>query len=131
MTIAAVLRGKGSNVETITSDARLFDAVGRLGEKRIGALLVVEDGRIAGIISERDLLTKAAGLQASYDTLPVYDIMTATPETVTDEDTLAFAVHKMDIGGYRHLPVLTEGKPTGVISIRDLMRHITQLCKEV
>ena len=44
-------------------------------------------------------------------------------------DTLAFALHKMDVGGYRHLPVLKDGKPTGVISVRDMLRHITRLCK--
>ena len=56
MTIAAVLRDKGSAVETIAADATLFDAVRRLGEKRIGALPVIEGGRIAGIISERDVI---------------------------------------------------------------------------
>ncbi len=56
MTIAAVLQGKGSSIETIAADASLFDAVRRLGEKRIGALPVVEDGRIVGIVSERDII---------------------------------------------------------------------------
>src|SRR5689334_25332607 len=56
MTIAAVLQGKGSEVETVPADTSLFDAVRRLGEKRIGALPVVEDGRIVGIVSERDVI---------------------------------------------------------------------------
>ena len=56
MTIAGVLRGKGSSVETLASDESLFDAVRRLGEKRIGALPVIEGGRIAGIVSERDVI---------------------------------------------------------------------------
>src|SRR6476620_345293 len=56
MTIAAVLQGKGSSIETIAADTLLFDAVQRLGEKRIGALPVIEDGRIVGIISERDVI---------------------------------------------------------------------------
>ena len=56
MTIAAVLVDKGSAVETITADQRVFEAVQRLGEKRIGALPVVEDGRITGIMSERDVI---------------------------------------------------------------------------
>ena len=56
MSIAAVLRSKGKEVETVTAGARLGDAVGQLGEKRIGALLVMEADRIAGIISERDVI---------------------------------------------------------------------------
>ena len=55
--------------------------------------------------------------------------MTAKPETVTAKDTLAFALHKMDVGGYRHLPVLHDGMPAGVISVRDMLRHITRMCK--
>src|SRR5205823_4997551 len=56
MTIAAVLRGKGSAIESIPANATLFDAVRKLGEKRIGALPVVEGGRISGIVSERDVI---------------------------------------------------------------------------
>jgi len=96
----------------------------------IGALLVVgDDGKLLGIFSERDLLTKVAGLHESYGDLPVRQFMTANPETVTATDTLAFALQKMDVGGYRHLPVLTDGLPAGVISVRDMLRHITRLCK--
>jgi len=97
----------------------------------VGALLVVEaDGRLAGIFSERDLLLKPAALDETFTGLPVRRFMTADPETVTPEDTLAFALHKMDVGGYRHLPVVDGGKPVGVISVRDLMRHITRMCAE-
>jgi CBS domain-containing protein len=96
----------------------------------IGALLVVgRDGRLLGIFSERDLLTKVAGLHDSYAELPIHQFMTANPETVTASDTLAFALHKMDVGGYRHLPVLKDGLPVGVISVRDMLRHITRLCR--
>jgi CBS domain-containing protein len=55
--------------------------------------------------------------------------MTPNPETVSSGDTLAFALHKMDGGGYRHLPVISGGRPTGVISVRDLLRHFTRLCR--
>jgi CBS domain-containing protein len=97
----------------------------------IGALLVVnETGQLLGIFSERDLLTKVAGMHETYADLPVGDFMTAKPETVTESDTLDFALHKMDGGGYRHLPVLTDGQPSGVISVRDMLRHITRMCKD-
>src|SRR5207244_12174706 len=83
-----------------------------------------------GIFSERDLLMKVAGQFSSYDAITVRDVMTPKPDSVTAEDTLAFAVHKMDVGGYRHVPVVDNGRPTGVLSARDLLRHIVRLCKE-
>ena len=96
----------------------------------VGALLVTgDDGKLVGILSERDLLKKAVGVREPYAHLPASEFMTRNPETVDSGDTLNYALHKMDGGGYRHLPVLTDGKPLGVISVRDIMRHIVQLCK--
>lgn len=116
---------------TVQPDTTVRDAMDLMLTRDIGALLVVDDdGRLQGIFSERDLLTKVAGLHADFAGRPVQDYMTRNPETVTATDTLAFALHKMDIGGYRHLPVLHEGLPAGVISVRDMLRHITRLCRE-
>ncbi len=55
--------------------------------------------------------------------------MTPNPETLDVNDKIAFALHKMDSGGYPHLPVVLDNKPAGVISVRDMLRHITRLCK--
>ena len=52
--------------------------------------------------------------------------MTPGPETINHDDPIAFALHRMDIGGYRHIPVLTNGQPTGIISVRDILRYITE-----
>ena len=84
MTIAAVLGTKGHNVETITADAPLLDAVRRLGEKRIGALPVVEDGRIVGIISERDVIYCLRDQGASALEGPVSQVMTAPASAKAD-----------------------------------------------
>lgn len=117
---------------TIAPSATIDDALKLMLTENLGALLVVdEDEKLIGILSERDLLTKVAGLVPSYDAVLVGDIMTPNPETVTAEDSLAFAVHKMDVGGYRHVPVVDEGRPTGALSARDLLRHIVRLCKEI
>jgi CBS domain-containing protein len=116
---------------TVRPTATLREAIQAMVVPGVGALLVVDDqGRLQGVFSERDLLTKVAAVYDSYADLPVHRFMTPHPETVTNRDSLAFALHKMDVGGYRHLPVLTNGQPTGVISVRDLLRHITRLCKD-
>ncbi len=116
---------------TVRPTATIREAIDTMLANNLGSLLVVDEaGQLLGIFSERDLLAKVAGLHAHYAELPVAQFMTSKPESVTAEDTLAFAVHKMDVGGYRHLPVVEEGRPTGVISVRDMLRHITRLCKD-
>jgi CBS domain-containing protein len=96
----------------------------------IGAVLIVDDaGKLLGIFSERDLLTKVANPTVEHTTRPVSDFMTSHPTTVRPTDTLAFVLHEMDVGGYRHLPVLKDGQPLGMISVRDMLRHMTRLCK--
>jgi len=115
---------------TIRSTTQLQSAMQLMLARDIGALLVTsDDGKLLGILSERDLLTKVAGVKTAFAQLPAGDFMTTNPETVEIGDTLNFALHKMDGGGYRHLPVLNRGLPVGVISVRDIMRHIVQLCK--
>jgi CBS domain-containing protein len=116
---------------TVSPATAVRQAVQLMLDHNLGAVLVVDDaGKLLGILSERDLLKKVAVLPDPYVDLQVQDVMTAAPETVTLTDTLAFALHKMDIGGYRHMPVLNEGLPSGVISVRDMLRHITRLCKD-
>jgi CBS domain-containing protein len=111
-----------------------------------GAVLIVDEaGRLLGIFSERDLLTRVAGpvvdalgdagLTANVPAgpvscaRPVSEFMTPNPETVRSTDTLAFVLHKMDAGGYRHLPVQEPGQPLRMISVRDMLHHITRLCR--
>jgi len=116
---------------TLRPTATVRDAIRLMLEQDVGALLVVDDaGKLLGIFSERDLLTRVAGLTSAYGELAVSQFMTANPETATPGDSMAFALHKMDVGGYRHLPIVDDGLPVGVISVRDMLRFITRLCKE-
>jgi CBS domain-containing protein len=95
----------------------------------VGACLVTDsDGTLLGILSERDLLLHVAGLREPYAHLPAGDFMTPAPVSVKSSDKLVNALEKMDAGGYRHLPVMNNSKPVGVVSVRDMLRHIVMLC---
>jgi CBS domain-containing protein len=115
---------------TLPETARVGEAIQSMLACDIGAVLIVAaDGRLVGIFSERDLLTKVAS-EADYAAKPVRQFMTPNPETVCETNTLAFVLHKLDGGGYRHLPVLRDGLPVGMISVRDMLRHMTRLCND-
>jgi CBS domain-containing protein len=113
---------------TIEPTASLREAIQTLLKHNVGALLVTGDkGKLLGIFSERDVLMKVVGLRDHYEDLPVSLFMTEDPESVPQTAKLVFALHKMDAGDYRHLPVVDQGRATGVISVRDLLRYITSL----
>lgn len=115
---------------TVPADAPLAEAMRVMTTERTGAVLVTDAaGALVGILTERDFLTKVAG-EPGFAALPVSRFMTANPETVAPTDALAYALRKMDTGGYRHLPVVVAGKPVGVISVRDVLRHITTVCPD-
>jgi CBS domain-containing protein len=113
---------------TLPPSAPMRIALETMLEKNIGALPIIDDsGRLIGILSERDLLTRVVGYP-DYAERPVREYMTPNPETVRESDTLALVLHKFFVGGYRHLPVLRKGRLLGMISVRDLVRHVTALC---
>lgn len=115
---------------TVLETATLGYALQVMIEREIGAVLVVNpQQQLVGILTERDYLQKVVDLEADYAHLPIGPVMTPAPESVGPDDPLAAAMYKMDVGGYRHLPVVAEGMPIGIISVRDVIRHITQLCK--
>lgn len=110
---------------TVSIDAELGQAIRAMIDQRVGAVLVTgPDGALVGILTERDFLSKVAG-EPGHDHLPVSRFMTPAPETVAPSDILAIVLGKMDAGGYRHLPVVSNGRPVGVISVRDVLRHLT------
>jgi CBS domain-containing protein len=123
MTIANVLRSKGSGVETITADARVMDAVQRLGAKRIGALPVVEEGRIAGIMSERDVIYCLRDHGSEVLDWPVSRVMSSPAITVDSSMDVLAALALMTQKRIRHLPVVEGGEIRGLVSIGDLVKH--------
>jgi CBS domain-containing protein len=123
MTIASVLHGKGRSVETIAGDATLFDVVRRLGERRIGALPVVDGGRITGIISERDLIYCLREHGPAVLEWPVSRVMSAPAITIDSQTDVLAALALMTERRIRHLPVVEGGELRGIVSIGDLVKY--------
>jgi CBS domain-containing protein len=110
---------------SVSPSTPLRDVIQTLIDKRIGCALVVDGNELVGIFTERDVLMTIAGREQELGGDAVREWMTPNPETVEEDDSIAFAIHKMDLGGYRHLPVMEGCEPVGVISIRDVVRHLS------
>ena len=123
MTIASVLRDKGNAVETIAAEASVFDAVQRLGEKRIGALPVIEGGRIAGIISERDVIYCLRDHGPEVLGWAISRVMSSPAITADSDTSVLAALALMTKRRIRHLPVTERGELRGIVSIGDLVKH--------
>jgi CBS domain-containing protein len=109
---------------TVEPDARLADAARRMAQRGVGAVLVLEGERLAGILTERDLLKAVAA--GFTDEARVSEWMTKQPETVEPDESTDHAASLMIHGGFRHLPVVDGGRAIGILSIRDLMRVALQ-----
>lgn len=106
----------------------LRTVINLLVEKRVGCALIVEDGRLVGVFSERDVLRKVTTTGVDIDATPVGELMTKNPESLRADDELVYALHQMALGGYRHIPLLdAEGTPVAVVSMRDIVAYIASL----
>ena len=109
---------------TVEPDARLAEAARRMAQRGVGAVLILEGERLAGILTERDLLKAVAA--GFTEEARVSEWMTRQPETVEPDETTDQAASLMIHGGFRHLPVVEGGRAIGILSIRDLMRVALQ-----
>ncbi|GAY12196.1 CBS domain-containing protein [Pseudonocardia sp. N23] len=124
MNIADVLDAKGRTVHSVVPWATVAEAVERLEKHRVGALLVSDgDGRIRGIVSERDVIRELARRGERLLSCNVEDIMTRNVATVSSTESLTYAMAQMTRGRYRHLPVVDNGQLSGMVSIGDLVQH--------
>lgn len=105
-------------------DATVGEAIDRMREARHGCVLVQRGADLVGIFTERDLLTRVLLTGADPDATPISGVMTAEPATVTPDDPIAFAMHRMVAQGHRHLPVVSGGRLLGFVSVRNLLAHV-------
>jgi len=124
-TVAHILKSKpDQSVYTITPTASVLDALKLMAEKNVGALLVMDGEKIAGIITERDYARKIILRGRSSKDTPVHDIMTSSVMCVRPEQTSEECMMLMTENRLRHLPILDNGKLVGLISIGDLVKDI-------
>src|SRR3712207_6225507 len=128
MRIADVLRGKGSGVATVHSSTALTELLGLLANRNVGALPVVDDDRLVGIVSERDVVRQLHTRGADLLGLRVSDIMTTDVATCSPRDSAVDLARIMTERRFRHMPVCEDGRLCGIVSIGDLVKaRIDQL----
>jgi CBS domain-containing protein len=107
---------------SMSGDAGVIEAIHALQDGSTECVLVQDGGRLVGVFTERDALLKLAA--RPLDGVRLEDVMTRDPVVLRADDSMAVAIHKMAVGGFRHIPLVDGSKPTGVISARDIFRHI-------
>lgn len=117
-----ILRQKGSLVHAVEPTAMMFEAVEKMVQHNVGALLVVADGELKGIVTERDYLKRVAVRGKSSRTTPVSEVMTSELITVSPTTELERCMGLMTGRRIRHLPVIEQGKVIGIVSIGDLVK---------
>jgi len=112
----------GASLVTVSGDITVQDAVATMAKSRIGAVLIVEDGRVAGIFTERDLMNKVVATALDPASTRVADVMTSNVKTVKVDDAAIDCLETMAEGQFRHLPVVdADGRPIGMLSQRDFV----------
>ena len=122
MTVRAILDTKGHQIESVEPNVRLSAAIKTLAERKIGAVLVISQGGIEGILSERDIVRVLGERGAAVLDEPVSAVMTRKVVSCKQADTVAAIMEIMTSGKFRHLPVVEDGRVVGLISIGDIVK---------
>jgi CBS domain-containing protein len=125
-TVADMLEVKGSIVYSIAPDATVYEAVERMDQRHVGALVVMTGPKLVGIVSERDYTSKIILLGRASKETRVDEIMTTKVQTVTPTTTLGECLRVVTEWKARHLPVIKDGKVVGMVSIGDLVRAVVE-----
>jgi CBS domain-containing protein len=114
----------------VDADTTVVEAVNAMNERHIGCVLVQQDGKLAGIFTERDVLRRVSFREGNRS-WKVAAVMTPDPETLPPTASVAFALNKMSVDGYRHIPVVDQdGRAIGVLSVRDIVRFVVEFFPE-
>jgi CBS domain-containing protein len=125
-TVEQLLQSKGTEVFSVTPEDSVLHAIEVMATRHVGALLVMKQGALIGIISERDYARKVILKKRSSHDTAVSDIMTAPAVSVTPQDSVHRCMEIMTQGRFRHLPVTSAGRVVGMLSIGDLVKAVIQ-----
>ena len=125
-TVSQLLQAKGNQIFSVAPQDSVLHAIEIMATRHVGALLVMREGTLLGIISERDYARKVILKNRSSHDTPVSDIMTAPAVTVTPQETVHVCMQLMTERRFRHLPVVDAGKVVGVVSIGDLVKAVME-----
>jgi CBS domain-containing protein len=109
---------------TVGPDTPVDAVIARMQAAEADCVLVTVDERLVGIFTDRDAVVKAAGTR--LQAFRVRDFMTPDPVVLRSDDPIAIAIHKMAVGGFRHIPIVEDGRPTGVVTARDVFHHLAE-----
>jgi CBS domain-containing protein len=109
----------------VPRDVPVSEALETMRQEGADAVLVVDRGRLVGIFTERDALLKLAGRSLVGKTIG--DVMTRDPVVLREDDSVAVAINKMAVGGFRHIPLVEWGRPTGIVTARDVFHRIAEI----
>jgi CBS domain-containing protein len=123
-TVRQMLNQKGSQVLAISPEESVYEAIKKMAEHEVGALVVLESGKLVGIISERDYARKIILLNRRSRETSVREIMVTRPITVSPDDSVRTCMEHMTMHRIRHLPVLERDKLVGLVSIGDVVKAI-------
>src|SRR5436305_507743 len=118
-TIREIVRNQ--TVLSLPPDALVRDAARAMADRQVGSVLVVQRGKLVGIFTERDCLVRVLAAGVDPDTTELAAVMTRSPITITPDRLLVNALHRMHENGFRHLPVVKDGIPIGMVSVRDAL----------
>ncbi|HOP14973.1 MAG TPA: CBS domain-containing protein [Gammaproteobacteria bacterium] len=124
MQVKTILDTKGHEFWSVSPNASVYEAIQTMAEKGVGSVLVIENGKVQGIVTERDYARKVVLEGKSSPDIPVTEIMTAQVLCTHPEQTIEEAMALMTEKRVRHLPVVTNGQITGVVSIGDLVKAV-------
>ncbi len=109
---------------TVDVNSPISRVIEKMQKRRIGSALVLDGNNLVGIFTERDALNRLAGKNQDLDNTPISAVMTGNPKCLSENDTLAFALNRMAVGSYRHIPIVQEGEPIRFISVRGVLRYL-------
>lgn len=115
-----------SKIHAVTPDTTLEAALAALLRQNADILEVVENEQLVGVLSVRDIINRVGSDYAAKLARPVREYMTPKPETLPPDAPITFAINKMDVGGYRHVPVVQDHRMVGVVSVRDVIRYLVK-----